>query len=96
MDLSKGSTGPMLTKLVESRGKNYLAQFHWQTAPPHILQMVKHHSFSCMDMTVNCQQDWTFYIPTIRVPTTESDYAKKLFAELKVARHLAKQNIGKA
>lgn len=36
-----------------------------------------------------------FYAPTIRVPTIESDYAKELFSELKMARHLAKQNIGK-
>ena len=37
-----------------------------------------------------------FYVPTIQAPTHESNYAKALFAELKEARRLARQNIGKS
>lgn len=37
-----------------------------------------------------------FYVPTIQAPTLESDYAKALFAELKEARRLARQNISKS
>ena len=35
-------------------------------------------------------------MPTIQAPTLESDNAKALFAELKEARQLAKQNISKS
>ena len=36
------------------------------------------------------------YIPPVSLLTVTTDYARELFAELKTARQLARQNIGKA
>ena len=89
----------MLTKLVEARGKN------WDRLLCPVLlayRTIPHSSsgetpfFLMYGRDCQLPTGLDFYVPTVRAPTIESDYTRELFAELKVARQLAKQNIGKA
>ena len=89
----------MLTKLVEAHGKN------WDRLLGPVLLAYRTTPHSSSGETpfflmhrCDCQlpTGLDFYAPTIRVPTIESDYAKELFSEVKMDRHLAKQDIDKA
>ena len=94
----RSSTRPfksMLTKLVEAHGNN------WERLLGQVLLAYHTTLHSSNGETQfflmygrDCQLP-TGLDSTIRVPTIESDYAKELFTELKIARKLAKQNIGK-
>ena len=86
----------MLTKLVEARGKNWdkllgPVLLPYCTTPQSSSGETPFFLMYGRDCHLPTGLD--FYIPTIRVPTIESDYAKDLFAKLKIARQ---QNIGKA
>ena len=79
----------MLTKLVKARGKNWDRLL----GPVLLAYCTISHSLSreapfFLMYGHDCQlpTGLDFYVPIIRVPTIESDYAKELFTELKMAR----------
>ena len=89
----------MLTKLVEARGKN------WDRLLGPVLLAYRTTPHSSSGETPfflmygrDCQlpTGLDFYVPPVSLPTVTTDYARELFAELKTARQLARQNIGKA
>ena len=89
----------MLTKLVEARGKN------WDRLLGPVLLAYRTTPHSSSGETPfflmygrDCQlpTGLDFYVPPVSLPTVTTDYARELFGELKTARQLARQNIGKA
>ena len=85
----------MLTKPVEARGKNWdrllaLVLLVYRNTPD--LSSGKTPFFLMYGRDFQLPTGLNF-LPTVRAPTI---YIIELFADLKVARQLAKQNIGKA
>ena len=89
----------MLVKLVEAKGRNWdkllgPVLLAYRTTPQASSGETPFFLMYGRDCRLPTGLD--FYSPIVRAPTIESDYGRELFAELKVARQLAKQNIGKS
>lgn len=89
----------MLTKLVESKGRNWdkllgPVLLAYRTTPHASSGETPFFLMYGRDCRLPTGLD--FYEPVVRAPTIESDYARELFTELKAARQLAKQSITKA
>ena len=89
----------MLCKLVEKKGKNWdtllgPVLFAYRTTPHDSTGESPFFLMYGRDARLPTALD--FYMPPSGCPTVETDYARELYKELKVARELASKNIKKA